>query len=89
MDIKRILRFHVKPVRMAKSTILVTAHAGEDVAQGECSSIAGGSANLHNHFGNQYSSFSEDWEVTYLNTQSYHLSAYLKDILSFHKDICP
>ena len=32
--------------------------AGEDVAQREHSSIAGGSANLYSHFGNQYGSFS-------------------------------
>ena len=40
----------------------VTAHAGEDVEQGEHSSIAGGSANLYNHFGNQFGGFSENWE---------------------------
>ena len=36
----------------------VTAHAGKDVEQGEHSSVANGSANLHSHFGNQYSGFS-------------------------------
>jgi hypothetical protein len=35
----------------------VTADAGEDVKQGEHSSIAGGSANLYNHFGNQFGGF--------------------------------
>ena len=40
----------------------VIAHAGEDVEQGEHSSIAGGSANVYNHFENQFGGFSENWE---------------------------
>jgi hypothetical protein len=47
----------------------VTAHAGKDVEQGERSSIAGGSANLYKHFGNQYGSFSENWELIYFKSQ--------------------
>jgi hypothetical protein len=35
----------------------VTAHVGEDVEQEEHSSIAGGSANLYNHCGNQFGGF--------------------------------
>ena len=35
------------------------ALAGKDVEQGEHSSIAGGSANLYSHYGNQCRSFSE------------------------------
>jgi hypothetical protein len=37
----------------------VTAHAGEDVEQGEHSSIAGENANLYNHCENQFGGFSE------------------------------
>jgi hypothetical protein len=40
----------------------VTAHAIEDVEQGEPSSIAGGSANLYKHSGNQVAAFSENWQ---------------------------
>ena len=43
-----------------RSKTQVTAHAGEDVEQGEHSSIAGGSANLYNHFGNEFCIFSEN-----------------------------
>ena len=53
MQIKTILRFHLALFRMAKSKTQVITHAGEDVEQGEHSSIAAGSANLYNHFGNQ------------------------------------
>ncbi|EGV97061.1 hypothetical protein I79_013255 [Cricetulus griseus] len=35
----------------------MTAHDGEDVEKGEHSSIAGGSANLYTHCGNQYGDF--------------------------------
>ena len=55
-----------------RSKTQVTADAGEDVEQGEHSSIAGGIAHLYNHFENQFGSFSETWEEFYLNTQLYH-----------------
>jgi hypothetical protein len=35
----------------------------------EHSSIAGGSSNLHNLYGNQFAHFSENWEYFYLKTQ--------------------
>jgi hypothetical protein len=38
----------------------VTAYAGKDVKQGEHSFIAGRSANLSNHSGNQSNGFSEN-----------------------------
>ena len=41
---------------------LMIANSGEDVEQGEHSSIDGGIANLCNHFGSQCGSFSENWE---------------------------
>jgi hypothetical protein len=40
----------------------VTPHAGEVMEQGEHFSIAGGSANLYNHFGNQFDNLSENLE---------------------------
>jgi hypothetical protein len=46
---------------MTKIKAQVTADAGEDVEK-EHSSIAGGSANLYNYFGNQFGSFSKNWE---------------------------
>ena len=47
---------------MAEIKTQVIAHAGEDVEQGEHSSSARGSANLYNHFENQFDSFSKNWE---------------------------
>jgi hypothetical protein len=47
---------------MTKMKNTETEHIREDVKQGEHSSIAGGSANLHTHFGNQLGGFSEKWE---------------------------
>ena len=40
----------------------MTENDGKAVKKGEHSSIAGGSANLYNHFGNQFGGFSENWE---------------------------
>jgi hypothetical protein len=59
----------------------VTAHAGEDVEQGELFSFAGGSANLYNDFGNQYSGCSENWKSIYLETQLYHSWEYIQRML--------
>ena len=39
------------------------AHAGEDGQQGDHFSIAGETANLYNHSGNQFGGFSENWEI--------------------------
>jgi hypothetical protein len=63
MKIKPSLRVHVTPIRMDKiknKTTQVIAHAGNEVKQGEHFFIACGSANLYNHFGNQYGSFLEN-----------------------------
>jgi hypothetical protein len=54
--------FTLHPSEWLRSKIQGAAHAGEDADQGEHSSIAGGSANVYNHSGNQFSSFSENWE---------------------------
>ena len=60
MQIKITLRLHLTPVRIAKTKTKVTVHAREDREQGEHFSIAGGSINLHSHFGNLFGSFSEN-----------------------------
>jgi hypothetical protein len=41
-------------------------HPSEDVEQEEHSSVAGGSANLYNHYGNQFCSFLKIWKLIYL-----------------------
>ena len=46
MQIKTTLIFHITSVRMVMIKIQVTAHAGEDVEQGEHSSTAGARVNL-------------------------------------------
>jgi hypothetical protein len=61
MQIKTTLRFHLTPVRMARSKIQVTADAGDDVEKEEHSSIVGGIASLYNHSGNHSGSSSENW----------------------------
>jgi hypothetical protein len=60
MQIKTTLRFHLKPVIMAKIQIQVTADAGKDVEKEEYSSIADGIAGLYNHSGNQSGGSSEN-----------------------------
>ena len=60
MQIKMTLRLHFTQVRMYKTENSSAAHADKDMEQGEHSSIAGGSANLYNHFRNEFSSFSEN-----------------------------
>ena len=52
MQIKTPPRFHLRPIRMVRLTTEETAHAGEDLEQGEQFFIAACSANLHNHFQN-------------------------------------
>jgi hypothetical protein len=59
----------------------VIAHAGENVEQGDHFSMAGGSANLYSHYGNQYDVSSESWELIYLKTQLYHSWVYTQRIL--------
>ena len=61
MQIKTTLRFHLTPVRMARSKIQVTADAGKDVEKEEHSSIVGGFASSYNHSGNQSGGSSENW----------------------------
>ena len=70
MQIKKTIRFHVTPIRMAKIKIHVLAHTGKDVEQGKHSSIAGESAKLYNYCVNQFDSFSENRIVLPNNQQS-------------------
>ena len=62
MQIKTTVRFQLTPIRSRwlRSKTQETAHAGEDVEQGKHSSIAGGSANVYNHVGNQFGNFTEN-----------------------------
>jgi hypothetical protein len=65
-----------------KSVKWVETHAGENMEKEEHSSIAGGSANLYNHGGNQYGDSSESWESICLKTQLYHSWAHTQ--MMFH-----
>lgn len=47
----------------------MAVYAGKDVEQGEQSFVDGRIANLYNDYGDQYSSFSENWESSYLQIQ--------------------
>jgi hypothetical protein len=58
MQIKMTLICHLTLVRMVMIKNSSGSPHQEDVKQGEYSSIAGGSANLYNHFGNKFGSFS-------------------------------
>jgi hypothetical protein len=60
MQIKATLRFHLTPVRMAKTKIQVTADANEDVEKERQSSIVIWIASWYNHSGNQSGSSSEN-----------------------------
>jgi hypothetical protein len=61
MQIKTTLRFYLTPVRMVRSTIHVTADAGEHVEKEEHSSIVGGISSLYNHSVNHSGGSSENW----------------------------
>ena len=52
----------------------VTAHAIEDVEQGEPSRVT--CANLYSYYGDQYGGSSENWESVYLKKQPYDSWAY-------------
>ena len=57
MQNKTILRFHLKPVRMAKISKTSGSSCCEDVEPGEHLSITSGNANLHSQYGNQCDGF--------------------------------
>ena len=56
------------PSEWLRSKTQGTAPAGENMEQGEHFFTACESANLHNHFGNQFGGFSENWEYFSLKT---------------------
>jgi hypothetical protein len=57
---------------MAKINNTSDSPCFEGYGVGEHSSIAGGSANLYSHYGNQYGNSLERWELTYFKIQLYH-----------------
>jgi hypothetical protein len=59
MQIKTTLRFHLIPIQVAKIKNQETAHAGEDVDQGEHAYNAVWRTILFKQIGNQFVSFSE------------------------------
>jgi hypothetical protein len=86
MQIKPTLRFHLTPVRMARSKIQVTSDASEDVEKEEHSSIAGGIASLYNHSGKQSGNSSDNWTLYYWKIQQFLI--YPKDVPTGNKDTC-
>ena len=72
IQIKTTLRYHLTPVRMTTIKTPMIAFAGEAVEKGLPSSIAGGNANLCNHFVKQCGSFSGNSGSTYPWTQQCH-----------------
>jgi hypothetical protein len=72
----------------------VTANAGKNVEKEEHSSIAGGTANLYNHFGNQFGGFAKKKNLStwshgqyYLlpvhSRQYYHCFSTLESVIDF------
>ena len=51
------MRYDNIPINIAKIQKQTAPNAGEDVEQQKLSSIAGGNAKRHSHFGRQFSSF--------------------------------
>lgn len=62
----------------------MTAHASKDVEQRECSSIAGGSSNVYNHFGNHF--FGVLRKLGYQDPAIELLGIYPKGVPPSHKD---
>ena len=88
MQIKTTLRYHLTPVRIVKIKTQATADDGEEVEQGERSSIAGGTANLYNHFGSQCG-FLRKLGINLPQDQVIPLlGIYTKDAQAYHKDTC-
>jgi hypothetical protein len=70
-QIKMTLRFNLHPSEWLRSKTQETAHADKIVEKEEHSST-GGSTNLYNHAGNQFGSFSENWDYFYFKTHLYY-----------------
>jgi hypothetical protein len=77
MQIKMTLRFHLTPVRMAEIKTTRTSSCWLECGARGALSLAGGNANFYSHFGNQFGSFSENWELIYLKAQLQHFWACL------------
>jgi hypothetical protein len=60
MQIKTILRVYLTPIRMVRIKNSSDSICWQGCRTGEHPSIAGGSANLCNHFGNQFGNFLEN-----------------------------
>jgi hypothetical protein len=71
------MEIHLTPVRMSEIKTTKDSSCSWGCGAREHSSIAGGSANLYNHHGNQYGGSSGNWESIYLKTQLYLLQGYL------------
>ena len=66
----------------------MTAHAAENMEQGEHSSTASGSANLYSCFENQYGGFLRKLEINLPEGPGIALlGIYPKDTQSYHKEI--
>ena len=63
--------FHLTPVRMSMIKNTDDSLCWKGCRVRKHSSIAGESANLYSHFGNQYGDFSENQETIYFKTQQY------------------
>ncbi|KAM7317820.1 hypothetical protein ACRRTK_022557 [Alexandromys fortis] len=74
----RIYILHLSEWLKPKTPMI--AFAGEDVEEGVHSSIAGGNANLCNHFGNQCGDSSGNSGSIYPWTQQYHSWEYTQEM---------
>jgi hypothetical protein len=72
MQIKRTLKFHLTPVRIAKIENSNDSRCWQGCGKTGTLLHCWWSANLYNRFGNKFVSFSENWEEFYLKTQLYH-----------------
>jgi hypothetical protein len=82
MQIKTIMRSPLTAVRMVKIKISRdNKHMLVRMWSKENTPPMLESANLYNHFGNQFGGFSENWEQCYLKTQLYHSWIYTQKML--------
>jgi hypothetical protein len=82
------MRSHLISLRWLRSKTEVTVLGDKDREPKEYFSIASSSANLYNHFGNQFLQkwFSRKLEIDL--PQNPFLGMYLMEALSYHKDTC-
>ena len=82
MQMQTTLRFYLTLIRVAQFQISRDSSCCKDVEQGEHCSLADRSANLYNHFRNQFGVFSENCKQLYLKTQLYHSWGYTQKLLN-------